>query len=108
MDAVYGTGLPNSVGPGKQPLQNMCATAVTRSGAPLYALGGSGGRRIPNGVYSVLCELLFADGDGAQQEKVEAALAVRLGTTTLGLAGGACVGWRIMTAKGGWPDHTCG
>ena len=40
--------------------------------------GGSGGRRIPNGVYSVLCELLFADGDGAQQDKVEAALAVRL------------------------------
>ena len=85
MDAVCGTGLPNSVGPGKQPLQNMCATAVTRSGAPLYALGGSGGRRIPNGVYSVLCELLFADGDGAQQAKVEAALAVRLGTA---------IGWR--------------
>jgi gamma-glutamyltranspeptidase/glutathione hydrolase len=39
-------GHPNSIGPGKWPLTNMCPTVVTRGGAPWFALGASGGRRI--------------------------------------------------------------
>src|SRR5205085_5831099 len=37
-------GRPNSVGPGKRPLHNMCPTVVTRNGTPVIALGATGGR----------------------------------------------------------------
>jgi gamma-glutamyltranspeptidase / glutathione hydrolase len=47
-------GRPNSVGPGKRPLHNMCPTVVTRDGAPVLALGATGGRRIVNTVFDVL------------------------------------------------------
>jgi gamma-glutamyltranspeptidase/glutathione hydrolase len=47
-------GHPNSVGPGKRPLHNMCPTAVTRDGTPVLALGATGGRKIPNTVFDVL------------------------------------------------------
>jgi gamma-glutamyltranspeptidase/glutathione hydrolase len=47
-------GLPNSVGPGKRPLHNMCPTVVHKGGRPVLALGASGGRRIPNTVFDVL------------------------------------------------------
>ncbi|MDH3916826.1 MAG: gamma-glutamyltransferase [Rhodospirillales bacterium] len=39
-------GRPNSIAPGVRPLSNMCPVAVTREGAPWFALGASGGRRI--------------------------------------------------------------
>ncbi len=39
-------GRPNSLGPGKRPLSNMCPTIVTRDGLPVFACGASGGRRI--------------------------------------------------------------
>lgn len=39
-------GGPNSLGPGKRPLTNMCPIAVSRNGAPAFAVGASGGRRI--------------------------------------------------------------
>jgi gamma-glutamyltranspeptidase/glutathione hydrolase len=39
-------GRPNSIAPGKRPLSNMCPVVATRAGAPLFALGASGGRRI--------------------------------------------------------------
>ena len=39
-------GRPNSIAPGKRPLSNMCPVVATRSGAPWFALGASGGRRI--------------------------------------------------------------
>jgi gamma-glutamyltranspeptidase/glutathione hydrolase len=39
-------GRPNSIGPGKRPLSNMCPVVALRGGAPWLALGGSGGRRI--------------------------------------------------------------
>lgn len=48
------TGHPNSVGPGKRPLHNMCPTVVLRKGVPVAALGGAGGRKIPNAVFEVL------------------------------------------------------
>jgi len=47
-------GRPNSVGPGKRPLHNMCPTVVTRGGKPVLALGATGGRRIPNTLFDVL------------------------------------------------------
>jgi gamma-glutamyltranspeptidase/glutathione hydrolase len=45
---------PNSVGPGKRPLHNMCPTIVTRDGRPVLTLGATGGRRIVNTVFDVL------------------------------------------------------
>ena len=51
-------GLPNSPGPGKRPLNNMCPTIVARDGRPWLALGGRGGRRIPNAVFDVLAAVL--------------------------------------------------
>ena len=51
-------GHPNSPGPGKRPLHNMCPTIVARDGRPWLALGGRGGRRIPNAVFDVLAAVL--------------------------------------------------
>ena len=53
-----GTGHPNSPGPGKRPLHNMCPTIVTRNGQPVLALGGAGGRRIPNALIAVLSQFV--------------------------------------------------
>jgi len=62
-------GRPNSVGPGKRPLHNMCPTVVTRDGRPVLALGGTGGRRIPNTVFDVLVARL------AERRRLEEAVA---------------------------------
>ena len=68
-------GHPNSVGPGKRPLNNMCPTVVTKAGAPVLALGATGGRKIPNTVFDVLaCRL----GEG--QPLVDAIKAPRVHT----------------------------
>jgi gamma-glutamyltranspeptidase/glutathione hydrolase len=47
-------GHPNGPGPNKRPLHNMVPAIVTRNGTPQFAIGGAGGRRIPNTVYSIL------------------------------------------------------
>jgi gamma-glutamyltranspeptidase / glutathione hydrolase len=47
-------GRPNSPGPGKRPLHNMCPTVVTRDGKPVLAIGATGGRKIVNTVFDVL------------------------------------------------------
>jgi gamma-glutamyltranspeptidase/glutathione hydrolase len=39
-------GRPNAMAPGKRPLSNMCPVIATKDGAPWFALGASGGRRI--------------------------------------------------------------
>ena len=39
-------GRPNSIGPGKQALTNMCPVVVARDKRPWFGLGASGGRRI--------------------------------------------------------------
>lgn len=39
-------GRPNSLAPAARPLANMCPVVATRDGAPWFALGASGGRRI--------------------------------------------------------------
>lgn len=39
-------GTPNSLGPSKRPLTNMCPVIVRRGDQPWFAIGGSGGRKI--------------------------------------------------------------
>ena len=39
-------GVPNSLGPSKRPLTNMCPVIARRDGRTWFALGGSGGRKI--------------------------------------------------------------
>ena len=46
-------GRPNSIGPGKRPLSNMCPAIATRDGGPNLALGASGGRRIFPAVFQL-------------------------------------------------------
>jgi gamma-glutamyltranspeptidase/glutathione hydrolase len=51
-------GRPNSIAPGRRPLANMCPVIVRRDGAPWFALGASGGRRIMPAVAQVLSFLV--------------------------------------------------
>jgi gamma-glutamyltranspeptidase/glutathione hydrolase len=67
----------------------MCPTIVAHEGRPVAALGATGGRRIPNTLFAVLCELV-----GRKRPLAEAAKAPRLHTE-----GDAKV--RFTT---GWPD----
>ena len=39
-------GTPNSLGPAKRPLTNMCPVIARRGGKPWFAIGASGGRKI--------------------------------------------------------------
>ena len=52
---------PNSPGPGKRPLHNMCPTIVLRGGKPVLALGATGGRMIVNAVFNVLAQFVGLD-----------------------------------------------
>lgn len=47
-------GRPNSPGPRKRPLHNMCPTIVTKDDKPILAIGATGGRRIVSGLVNVL------------------------------------------------------
>lgn len=49
-------GHPNAPGPGKKPLHNMAPTLITRAGRPVIAVGGRGGRKIPNSVLQFLTQ----------------------------------------------------
>jgi gamma-glutamyltranspeptidase/glutathione hydrolase len=81
-------GRPNSVGPGKRPLHNMCPTVVTEGGKPVLALGATGGRRIPNTLYDVLS---YRVGQG--RELADAVKAPRLHTE----------GDLALTLEAAWP-----
>ena len=63
-------GAANCPGPGKKPLHNMCPTVVLREGRPILALGGRGGRRIPNAVLDVLMN--FVGEDRPIEESIDA------------------------------------
>jgi gamma-glutamyltranspeptidase/glutathione hydrolase len=52
-------GHPNSPGPRKRPLHNMCPTIVRRAGQPVLAIGGRGGRRIPNSLFQALTHFVL-------------------------------------------------
>lgn len=58
-------GKPNSIGPGKRPLDNMCPTIVLRGGRPVLSIGAVGGRRIPNAVLQLLTSMI-EDGSGLE------------------------------------------
>jgi gamma-glutamyltranspeptidase/glutathione hydrolase len=49
-------GRANSAAPGKRPLHNMSPTVVFKDGRLTMALGGRGGRKIPNAVFEVLAQ----------------------------------------------------
>jgi gamma-glutamyltranspeptidase / glutathione hydrolase len=68
-------GHPNSPGPGKRPLHNMCPTIVLRDGRPVLAVGARGGRQIPNAVFEVLTQYVALGRD-----MTEAVSAVRFHT----------------------------
>ncbi len=53
-------GRPNSMAPGKRPLANMCPVIAARDGAPWFALGASGGRKILPAVLQIA--LMLIDG----------------------------------------------
>jgi gamma-glutamyltranspeptidase/glutathione hydrolase len=63
-------GHPNSIGPRKRPLHNMCPTLVLRDHRAFAALGGRGGRRIPNALIDVLARLV---GEGLSMRESLAA-----------------------------------
>ncbi|HEV2189377.1 MAG TPA: gamma-glutamyltransferase [Stellaceae bacterium] len=46
-------GRPNSIGPAKRALTNMCPLIVARDGRPRFAVGASGGRRILGAVLQI-------------------------------------------------------
>jgi gamma-glutamyltranspeptidase/glutathione hydrolase len=68
-------GHPNAPGPLKRPLHNMCPTVIERQGQPILALGGRGGRRIPNAVFAVVTAYV-----GRQSSLEDAIAAARLHT----------------------------
>ena len=49
-------GHPNAPAPGKKPLINMAPVLITRGGKPILAIGGRGGRRIPNSMLHFLTQ----------------------------------------------------
>lgn len=47
---------PNAPGPGKRPLHNMVPVIITKGGKPIVAIGGRGGRKIPNAMLEFLTQ----------------------------------------------------
>ncbi|MFO0810768.1 MAG: gamma-glutamyltransferase [Gemmataceae bacterium] len=84
-------GHPNSPGPGKRPLHNMCPTVVLNGGRAELALGGRGGRKIPNAVFAVLAESVGRDAP------LDAALKAPRLHTEGGLA---------VSVEASWPSST--
>lgn len=50
---------PNAPGPGKRPLHNMVPCVITQSGRPIVAIGGRGGRKIPNAMLEFLTQYII-------------------------------------------------
>jgi gamma-glutamyltranspeptidase / glutathione hydrolase len=85
-------GRPNSIGPGKRPLTNMCPVIATRDGKGWFAIGGSGGRKILPAILQI-CSFLADFGmsleDAFHQPRIDvsapdkATADWRLGTRTI-------------------------
>ncbi len=54
-------GKPNSLGPEKRPLTNMCPVIVRRENKPSFAMGASGGRKIFPAVFQITSMLIDHD-----------------------------------------------
>ncbi|MDZ4401413.1 gamma-glutamyltransferase family protein [Prosthecobacter sp.] len=50
---------PNAPGPGKRPLHNMVPCVITQNGRPVVAIGGRGGRKIPNAILEFLTQYII-------------------------------------------------
>jgi len=100
-------GHPNSPGPGKRPLHNMCPTIVLKDGKPILALGATGGRRIPNTLFDVLTyyvgeRRLLSDAVAAPRMHTEGDLALTLEAKWPEAIVERCkkAGYRIKTGPG--------
>ena len=76
-------GHPNAPGPSKRPLHNMVPSIVTQNGQALLAVGGRGGRKIPNAVFTFLTEFVLqkqsiAESMAAPRMHTEGNLALEL------------------------------
>jgi gamma-glutamyltranspeptidase/glutathione hydrolase len=81
-------GHPNSPGPHKRPLHNMCPSLVLRHGRPVMAVGAAGGVKIPNTLFDVLAQYVVR---GKTME--QAVAAPRL----------LCTGTLDVTLENEWP-----
>jgi len=67
-------GQPNSIGPGKRALTNMCPLIVARDGRPRLGIGASGGRRILGAVLqlaSFVVDFGMSPEDAAHHPRVD-------------------------------------
>jgi gamma-glutamyltranspeptidase/glutathione hydrolase len=72
------SGKPNSIGPGKRCLSNMCPTLLERSDGTRFSLGAAGGRKIMPAVAQLITYLLDfgMDADTAMHEgRIDVSLA---------------------------------
>jgi len=97
-------GHPNAPGPRKRPLHNMVPVVITEGKRPVVAIGGRGGRKIPNAIFEFLTQYVvenrpFAAALAAPRVHTEGTLAVDFqkdwpAATTEGLAG---LGYAVKT-----------
>ena len=75
-------GTPNSLGPAKRPLTNMCPVIVRREGKPWFAIGASGGRKIFPAVLQIASFLVdhgMSLEDAFHQPRIDASGGERVG-----------------------------
>jgi gamma-glutamyltranspeptidase / glutathione hydrolase len=74
-------GRPNSIGPGKRALTNMCPLVVARDGKPWFGIGASGGRRILGAVLQVasfLVDFAMSAEEAAHHPRIDVSGSDRL------------------------------
>jgi gamma-glutamyltranspeptidase/glutathione hydrolase len=67
-------GRPNSIGPGKRALTNMCPLVATRDGRARFGVGASGGRRILASVVqmaSFIIDFAMTPEEAAHQPRID-------------------------------------
>ena len=67
-------GRPNSIGPGKRALSNMCPVVATRDGRARFGVGASGGRRILAAVVqlaSFIVDFAMTPAEAAHQPRID-------------------------------------
>ncbi len=75
-------GSPNSLGPAKRPLTNMCPVIARREGKPWFAIGASGGRKIFPAVLQIASFLIdhgMSLADAFHQPRIDASGGERVG-----------------------------
>ena len=75
-------GTPNSLGPAKRPLTNMCPVIARRGGKPWFAIGASGGRKIFPAVLQIASFLIdhgMSLEDAFHQPRLDASGGERVG-----------------------------